>query len=732
MTDTLTTQNENAGNERRWKWTPADGEPAYARPALAAIVVLAAVLFSWGINRADYHSFYANAVRSMTTGWKAFFFGSFDAGNAISVDKIPGFLWPQALSAVVFGFHPWALILPQVIEGVVSVVVLYRIVRRWAGVNAALLASAALLATPVVVGLFRTTVEDPMYTMCVLLAAQSTQRAAETGRLRGLAMAGVWVGIGFQAKLLLAWAVLPALALVYLVVAPNPLRKRLAHVAAAGLVTVAVSASWLTVVSLTPANDRPYIDGTTNNSVLSMVVGYNFLNRFSNLGISASSTGSVASAQTGAPGTSGASGAPPSSAGRPGGSPSAPGASAPGASAPGAAAGSQGGSTGYGPGSGTPAGFGQSGPKGAGQAGSQQSSAAENGWGKLFGIPLASQVGWLYPVALIGLAFGLFQRRRKPRTDPVRAGYLLWGGWLAMYFLTFSAGSVAGHTYYMGVVAMPLAALTGGAIAFMWRSYRAGEPAGWALPASVAGTAAWAAYISAQFPSFQPWLEPTAIVLGAGAVLLAAGILWKGQAARSGRIATIGLATALAAILITPAVWAAQIFSPSYQYTMVGALGPSAADSGVAAFLDTSGAMDPEEDRVLAYSQAHRGAAQYVLATTSWISAYPFILGAGANVLAMGGFTEDAPYPTVPEFQKLVTSGKLRFVLTGGAPNIGSVFGASLATNTTNAVAAWVRAECAPVPASYYGGVPQSAIPTAPSANPFAVAPLALYDCSAV
>ena len=300
MTDTLTSQADTAKPGIFQRLAPPEGEPAYARPALAVIIVLAVVLFAWGINRADYHAFYADAVRSMTESWKAFFFGSFDAGSAITVDKIPGFLWPQAISARVFGFHPWSLILPQVIEGVVSVIALNRMVRRWAGVNAGLLASVALLTTPVVVGLFRTAVEDPMYTMCVLLAAQATQRAAASGRLRSLVIAGVWVGIGFQAKLVLAWAVLPALALVYLVAAPTPLRKRLTHVAVSGLATVIVSASWLTIVTLTPANDRPYIDGTTNNSALSMAFGYNFLNRFSNLGISAASTGSVSSAQTGA------------------------------------------------------------------------------------------------------------------------------------------------------------------------------------------------------------------------------------------------------------------------------------------------------------------------------------------------------------------------------------------------------------------------------------------------
>lgn len=262
---------------RRAPWRSPEDQPRYARPALLAIAALAGLLYFWGIGQSAYHTFYADAVRSMTESWKAFVFGSYDPANTITLDKLPGFLWPQALSARVFGFHPWALTLPQAVEGVLAVLVLFRAVRRWAGANAGLLAALAFTLTPVVAGLFRTAVEDPLFTLLLLLAADAAQRAARHGRLRSLVLAGVWVGVAFQAKMLEAWAVLPALALVYLVAAPVRLRRRLAHLAVAGLVAVAVSASWVLLATVTPAKDRPYIDGTTDNSAYSMVVGYNFL-----------------------------------------------------------------------------------------------------------------------------------------------------------------------------------------------------------------------------------------------------------------------------------------------------------------------------------------------------------------------------------------------------------------------------------------------------------------------
>ncbi|WP_051926948.1 glycosyltransferase family 39 protein [Streptomyces durhamensis] len=130
--------------------------------------------------------------------------------------------------------------------------VLHRRVSRWAGPHAALIADAAYLVTPVAVGLFRTAMEDPAFTLCVLLAAEATQRAAAGGRLRPQVVAGVWVGVGFQAKMLEAWAVLPALALVHLVSAPITLRKRLTHLAVSAVVMTAVSASWMLAVTLVP------------------------------------------------------------------------------------------------------------------------------------------------------------------------------------------------------------------------------------------------------------------------------------------------------------------------------------------------------------------------------------------------------------------------------------------------------------------------------------------------
>lgn len=705
------------GAVRRAPWrSPAD-EPAYARPALLLLTALAAVLYSWGIDHSQYHTFYASAARSMTGSWKAFFYGSFDPGNSITLDKLPGFLWPQALSARLFGFHPWALVLPQVLEGVASLLLLHRLVRRWAGVNAALIACAAFLATPVAVGLFRTAVEDPAFTLCLLLAAEATQRAARDGRLRPLLAAGVWVGLGFQAKMLEAWAVLPALALVYLLSAPLTLRRRLWHLGVTALVVTAVSASWMLAVTLTPAKDRPYVDGTTNNSAFSMVVGYNFLNRFSSLGISAASTGSVSATQGGGGGHSLAG----HGFGGAGGTDAALVRDARGPSVT-AAAGAR------------------AGRPGAGGFGGDQ-----NGWSKMFGTALASQTGWFYPIAAVAAICGLLWRRGRPRTDRLRAGYVLWTTWLALYFLVFSAGSVAGHTYYMGVIAVPLAALTGAGTVLMWRALRAGGPRAWALPGAVAATAAWSVYLAGRFPSFLPWLAPAVAVLGIAAVPLLL-LARPGRASAAGRIALAGPAAALAALLLAPSAWAVQVFNPSYRSSIMGTVGPSAMSRGFGAgrpgpgrfgqaawaggpmpwqparggargqgrtgFGDWGGfpgrgadgsSLTADQRRVLDYTRAHQGSATYAFATSSWSTASPYILATGARVLPLGGFSGRVPFPTQAQFRRLVDAGEVHYVLLGGGRGIGP---ASARTGKTAAaqITTWVRSACTEVPAAAYGG----------------------------
>jgi 4-amino-4-deoxy-L-arabinose transferase-like glycosyltransferase len=185
-----------------------------------AIAAVAGLTYAWGMDGAALEAFYGAAARSMSMSWHNFFFGAFDPAGTVSVDKLPGALWPQALSLRIFGFHTWAIVLPQVIEGVVTILVLYRAVRRLAGPPAGLVAAAVVATSPVTAALNRGNVADSLLILLIVLAADATSKALSSGRLRSLLLAGVWVGLAFQAKMTVAWLVLPALAAAYLLAAP--------------------------------------------------------------------------------------------------------------------------------------------------------------------------------------------------------------------------------------------------------------------------------------------------------------------------------------------------------------------------------------------------------------------------------------------------------------------------------------------------------------------------------
>ena len=382
-----------------WR-SPAD-QPAWARPALLAIAAVAAVGYSWGMAGAGVESFYGAAARSMSESWHDFIFGAFDPAGAVTVDKLPGALWVQALSLRVFGFHIWALVLPQVVEGVLTILVLYRAVRRLAGPAAGLIAAAVLAVTPVTVLLSRGNVSDSLLILLLVLAADATSAALLTGTLWQLLLAGVWVGLAFQAKMIQAWMALPALAAAYLLAAPAArLRTRCAHVTLAGLAAVAVSLCWMTAVSLVPAQDRPYVDGSADDSVYTQVFDYNGLGRL---------TGNWAF-----------------TAGPP---------------APLVVA-----------------------VKESGQLLTAETMGIKPSWHRLLAGPFAAGSGWLLPAAVSGVLGVLISRRRQGRRDPLRAAVVLWGGWWLILAVFFSVGSYL-NSYYVAALVPAVAALCGTGIA---------------------------------------------------------------------------------------------------------------------------------------------------------------------------------------------------------------------------------------------------------------------------
>src|SRR3984885_12287843 len=252
------------------------------RLALTAIAALAGLLYAWAIGQDTLEYYYAAADRSMSMSWHDFIFGAFDPAGTMTVDKLPGALWLQALSVRAFGMHTWAIILPQVIEGILTVLVLYRAVARLAGPAAGLIAALVLAVSPATVALDRENISDSLLILLLVLAADAVSGAIAGlavgeadqgatladgaadqdedarrpgGTLGRLILAGLWVGLAFQAKEIEAWMLLPALGLAWLLSGSGSVLRRVGQLAVAGVVVALVSVSWMTAVSLVPAAD---------------------------------------------------------------------------------------------------------------------------------------------------------------------------------------------------------------------------------------------------------------------------------------------------------------------------------------------------------------------------------------------------------------------------------------------------------------------------------------------
>ncbi|MFC9628808.1 ArnT family glycosyltransferase [Streptomyces mirabilis] len=609
-----------AANRRSGR--PEDA-PRWERPALAAVLTVATALYSWSIGHAALHPFYGAAIRSMAGGWRAFFFGGLDTSGSISIDKLPGAFWPDAVSVWLFGPHTWAAALPQVVEGVLTVWLLHRIVRAWAGPFAALIAALTLTLTPITVVLTRATIPDTALTLLLVAAAGALQKAVRTERLLPLITSGIWVGLAFQAKMLQAWLVLPVFAAVYQIVAPGTPLKRALRFLLGGAVALAVSCFWVLIAWATPAADRPYLDGTSDNNPFALVFGYNGLSRFSS---DSTAFGAVAGTAT-------------------------------------------------------------------------SRTTGNTGWNMLINHTVGPQVAWFLPLAVLAAVLGVVWRTGQPRTDMLRAGFLTWGGWLAIHTLVFSASN-GNHAYYTAVIAPALAALTGGGLSLFRSEYEleqeaqheAGGRRHMALPAAIVLTVAWALVLD--WPTrFVSWLLPVAVMLA----LCGVAGLWTRGPRTSPRMVHGALAAGIAATLVVPAGWAVSSLNPLYAGAPTA---PVTGPVGNAYYgsvrqhhaprrvgLDRPSARDTA---LLDYLTTHRHGEKYLLATQAAYAAEPLLRAKSEPILVMGGFTGSTPFPTARQLGSLVTAHQLRYaLLTTQRP--------------TTPVTTWVKSHCTRIRPTAYG-----------------------------
>jgi 4-amino-4-deoxy-L-arabinose transferase-like glycosyltransferase len=597
-------------------------DPAWARPALLALLGATALLYLWNLGSSGWaNSFYSSAVQAGTKSWKAFFFGSSDASNFITVDKPPAALWVMELSARVFGLNSWSVLAPQALEGVASVALLYATVRRWFGAAAGLIAGTVLAFTPVATLMFRFNNPDALLVLLLLGATYATVRAIEDGRTAWLVLATSLVGLGFIDKMMQAFLVMPAIGLVYLLAGPPKLGRRIRQLAWAGVALVVSSGWWVAAVTLTPTSMRPYIGGSQDNSILNLILGYNGFGR-----LTGNESGSV------------------------------------------------------------------------GGGGTTGSMWGATGWSRMFNAEFGGQISWLIPAAVVFLAVVLWRGRHAPRTDRLRAAFLLWGGILLVTGLTFSYAAGIIHPYYAVALAPAIGALVGMGAVTLWRR-RDDVASRIGLVAAITATAAWASVLLDRSPTWMPWLRTGVLVLGLGAALVVAV-----TPRLRGRLAVATATVALVIGLAGPAVYSLNTARtahsgalPSAGPAVVGGRGGpggggfggqrptgtgAGGTGGGVGFLDSS---TPGKALV---AQLKSGASGYrwVLATVNSNSAAGYQLATGDPVMAIGGFNGTDPAPTLAEFEALVKAHRIHYFVAGGGMGNGG------AGTTSTQITGWVEA----------------------------------------
>jgi len=606
---------------------------------LAIVLLVAAGIRLWNLGGHDFGNiYYAAAVRSMANGWHNLFYGSFDPASFLAIDRPPFGFWPQALSVRLIGYSGWSLHLPQVIEGLLVVVLVYGLTRQVAGEWGAVVAGLVIAVMPASVAADRSNLADSSLVLMLLLAAWAIVRATGTGRWRWLLLSTALVGIAFNVKMMVAYGVLPTFFMLYMMAAPVGWRKRIAQLFGATIMLVVVSFAWAVFVDTTPVSSRPYIGDTRDNSTLSLMLG-------------SKGVGNVTGA--GRP-----SGDPSAKTGQPLGPPSDP----PGLRDHGPGWSPEPRITGHG---------GRPGPL------------------RLANRDLAGHITWLIPFAAVGLAaLALMSPPRWP-LSPVYQAVLLWGGWFATYAVIFSLAHAPIHPYYLHIVAPAVAALTGIGAVQLGKVFERG---GWwlTLPiASIALTVLWHLRVLEFCPAWQSWLRPVVL---AGSVISVALLL---LARVSGRRPTVmrraggaGLALGLATLFVCPTAWSlTPLLAPGGR--MVPIADPALLEHG------TDSEVDSWSDvRVLAdFLQKNRAQERFLLAAPDIHLAAPVIIVTGQPVMAYGGFGGGDPILTVEEFAAMVEAGQVRFVLLPGQGAMGQPRPAP-----RNAIEKWVRQHGREVP----------------------------------
>jgi len=665
---------------------------------VSTVLILIIMAFSFGLHIyniqsiGDANAYYTAAVKSMLQSWSNFFFVAAEPGGSVTVDKPPLGLWIEAVFAYFLGVSGFSVSLPNILAGVFGIPLLYAMVKKYMGELAGLVAAFVMAITPVFVATNRNNTMDGLLVFFLLLAAWAFIKATESGKIRWLLLGAFIVGLGFNIKMMQAFLPLPAFYALYFFGSKEGWLRKIINLGIATVLLLAVSLSWAVVVDLVPADSRPFIGSSGDNTVMGLIFGHNGISRLESGG--------------GGGGTPPASRAPqtdsnPKQGTRPGGAPQ--------EALDACASLAQGESCSFTQANGNtvngscinppnldvlacaPQGMipqqnGQAPNGGANNQGAPQGMTPPQGQGgtpfsqetgtpgvfRFFTQPLSKQMSWLLPFALISVLLALFASKIKlPIESGVHKALILWGGWLLTCVVFFSMVSGIFHSYYAIMLAPALGAMVGVGFAQLWSWGADKKWAGAVLALSAALTIGFQYFASVQYGEFSWWM------LGSG-LLLGVGILLTFFQKR------LAYATILAAMVIIPIYWTVMTVTTDSNINLPTAYTGSNQQGGPGGNRPNQSGGGSNE--MLDYLQANTADVEYLVAVPSSQNGATFVIATGRPVLYMGGFGGQDEVVTADDLSAMVANGELRYVLYGGQKG------------NKEDIASWLKTSCSVVP----------------------------------
>lgn len=630
---------------------------------LGLILILSSVLNIANLGIEGYaNQYYAAGVKSMTMSLKNFFFVSFDPAGFVTIDKPPLGFWIQSISAKIFGFSGWSILLPQAIAGVISVYIIYLIVKRTFGSSAGLLSALFLAVTPVFVAVSRNNTCDNLLVLALLLSCLALTKSFEKGKKKYLFISLALIGVGFNIKMLQAYMIIPAIYISYLLYSGISFKKRIINLITGSIILISVSLCWALAVDLVPKTYRPYVGSSSNNSVMELIFGHNGLERLT------SSTGNTGNGgnERQMPEMSSDS----ESEGQ-------------NMQSPPQGQNMQTPQSGNGQNQSRPQGLpndGQgrmgNGPGGKQNGGGMGGTFGGNETASIFRLfsnnSLSDQIIWLFPLSIFGfIAAAVKEKLKPPFNDKRKLGLIMWIMWLLPEFIYFSFTKGLFHPYYLTMMVPPIAALAGIGTISMWKMYKEGGKKSFILPAALIVNGGIELLIISYYYS-NSGITKILMAVTAALCFISLVLLIVIRLQENTKLKKTILTIALIGNLITPAVWS----GTTMFYTMSGTF-PSAgielaSSNGMMGGKETNNSGNDTAARLVAYLKKNTTNEKYLVAVQSSNSyASEIIINYGESVMTLGGFSGSDNILTLAQFKKLVKDGALRYAIVNGGSGAG-------------------------------------------------------------